>query len=276
MKDEQKVWKRNCPQCKIEVLYHQYSCFYRANKENRLCLKCIYKNKNIKALEECIYVCPKCKDEIQFKSRGAALYNKRNKLACWKCKKKRYSGDFIKKCPNCGKEIIYKNYSGYQESKNKNKICKSCSSIGQIVSNETRQKISKNRKGKLVGQNNPFYGKTHSPESKKKMRLSRISYLNKIVESGGQISPNYNINACKIIDEYGKENGYNFQHAMNGGEFYIKELGYWVDGYDKDKNAVIEYYEIGHNKPKNIIRDIHREKEITDLLKCRFIIIHEN
>ena len=60
---------------------------------------------------------------------------------------------------------------------------------------------------------------------------------------------------------------------MNGGEFYIKELGYWVDGYDKDKNVVIEidekrHFDINGNLHK---KDIKRQDEIMDLLKCKFI-----
>ena len=63
------------------------------------------------------------------------------------------------------------------------------------------------------------------------------------------------------------------QHAENGGEFHINELGYWVDGYSKEKNIVIEYYEKFHSK--NIERDLRRQTEITKLLNCEFIIIKE-
>ena len=38
--------------------------------------------------------------------------------------------------------------------------------------------------------------------------------------------PSYNPKSIPIIEEFGKANGYNFQHAENGGEFYIKTLGY--------------------------------------------------
>lgn len=38
--------------------------------------------------------------------------------------------------------------------------------IGKKHTNETRQKISKNRKGKCVGKDNPFYGKKHTTEMK--------------------------------------------------------------------------------------------------------------
>tara|TARA_Y100000310_G_scaffold338977_1_gene430189 strand:+ start:961 stop:1548 length:588 start_codon:yes stop_codon:yes gene_type:complete len=107
---------------------------------------------------------------------------------------------------------------------------------------------------------------------KRKIRLSCIESWKNRTESG-QIFPAYNSKACEIIDEYGKKHGYRFQHAMNGGEFYIKELGYWVDGYDTKHNAVIEYYEKYHRKTTK--RDRNREKEIVKHLNCKFIIIRE-
>jgi len=44
--------------------------------------------------------------------------------------------------------------------------------------------------------------------------------------NGGKWHPSFNKSACKIIDEYGKNHDYNFQHALNGGEYHIEELGY--------------------------------------------------
>ena len=109
--------------------------------------------------------------------------------------------------------------------------------------------------------------------SKETRRRMRISAIKRIENQVGQIFPNYNIEACKLIDEYGKENNYNFQHAENGGEFFIKELGYWVDGYDKEKNVVIEIDEPFHyDKDGNLKeRDLQRQKEIEDFLECKFI-----
>ena len=40
--------------------------------------------------------------------------------------------------------------------------------------------------------------------------------------------------------------GWKLRHAMNGGEYYIKELGYWVDGYDKENNIIYEFDEHQH------------------------------
>ena len=120
------------------------------------------------------------------------------------------------------------------------------------------------------GKNNSMFGKRHTNESIRKIRLSAIKQREKM---HGQISPFYNPKSISIIEQYGKEHGYNFQHAENGGEYHIKELGYWVDGYDEEKNVVIEYYEPFHKK--QIERDERRQTEIVDNLKCKFIIINE-
>jgi hypothetical protein len=75
------------------------------------------------------------------------------------------------------------------------------------------------------------------------------------------------------IEEYGKQYGFNFQHALNGGEFFIEELGYWVDGYDKEKNVVIEYYEPAHKY--FVERDEKRINNIKEFLNCEVIILKE-
>jgi hypothetical protein len=93
---------------------------------------------------------------------------------------------------------------------------------------------------------------------------------------GHQLSPNFNKYACKIIDEYGQQNGYNFQHALNDKEYHIPELGYWVDGYDREKNVVIEYYETHHYDINGNLKqkERQREQEIIKNLNCKFIRIN--
>ena len=135
--------------------------------------------------------------------------------------------------------------------------------IGRPVSDEVRQKISVSN----IGRKCP-----HSKEHNRKIRLARLKWLH---EHHGQVRPSYNPTACKLIEEYGKQHGYNFQHAENGGEYYIKELGYWLDGYDKEKNVVIEYYEHKHRWGNKAVKDIIRKQEIIDYLKCEFIEIKE-
>ncbi|KKL84483.1 hypothetical protein LCGC14_1964280 [marine sediment metagenome] len=109
---------------------------------------------------------------------------------------------------------------------------------------------------------------TRSDEWRRKHRLIRIK---QIKERHGQATPNYNPEACKFIEEYGRKHGYKFQHAENGGEFYIKGLGYWVDGYDREKNVVIEYDEPHHTR--RVEKDKQRQQEIQEHLGCKFIRI---
>lgn len=108
------------------------------------------------------------------------------------------------------------------------------------------------------------YNQIHSEETLKKMRVSTLRYLE---TTKGQLAPRYNTQSISIIDQLAKELGYDFQHAENGGEFYIKELGYWLDAYDNSKNVVLEVLEKHHFK-RGVLRkkDITREREIREHL----------
>lgn len=79
----------------------------------------------------------------------------------------------------------------------------------------------------------------------------------------------FNPNACKFIEDFGKKNGYNFQHGMNGGEKVI--CGYKLDGYDKDKNIIFEYDEPRHEIRKNKFKDIERQHRLLLFTKGRIL-----
>ena len=111
---------------------------------------------------------------------------------------------------------------------------------GKRLPKETREKISKSNKGRKFSKQTrekisnslkeyylrPENNKTNSPETRLKMRLSAIQRINDNLKEGNQMMPNYNPSACRKIEKYGELNGYNFQHAENGGEVHIKDLGY--------------------------------------------------
>ena len=84
-----------------------------------------------------------------------------------------------------------------------------------------------------------------------------------------QVMPSFNPEACQIFDQIMKETSTYIQHAMNGGEYYIKELGYWLDGYDKENNIVYEFDEKHHKYQQE--KDSIRQKEIENFLKCKFL-----
>ena len=137
---------------------------------------------------------------------------------------------------------------------------------------KTKEKL----KESLRGREGYWLGKIRNDDDKLKMRLSVIKRIKDTVLLNYQTFPNYNKNSIFYLEQYATENGYEIQHAENGGEFYIKELGYWVDGYDIDRNIVIEFDEKHHNKKKEIIKDMERQNKIITHLKCSFIRLDEN
>ncbi len=163
-----------------------------------------------------------------------------------------YSEPYIRNCPDCDVELSYSTVYYFANAIKKNRKCNMCS-----------------QQGNTNGIGNK--GKTVSVESRKKMRISAIEYIKK---QNGQIQPRYNIKSISLINDFAKENNYNFQHAENGGEYYIKELGYFLDAYDIEKNIVLEIDEKHHFRNGKLRKkDINRQQEIEKFLKCKFIRI---
>jgi len=112
-------------------------------------------------------------------------------------------------------------------------------------------------------------GRPHTEDVKQKMRLSALSYIKQLK---GQVIPRYNKGSISIIESYGVEHGYTFMHAENGGEYFVKELGYFLDGYDPINNVAIEIDEKRHFAGSSLCdKDIERQKQIENLLGCKFI-----
>ena len=130
--------------------------------------------------------------------------------------------------------------------------------------------------------NSEAFKKSHtSDEYRKKRRLitcNQIINLRDISGNKKAFMPMFNKKACEYFNKLMEEKNINIQHAMNGGEYAIPELGYFVDGYDKENNVVYEFDENYHYLPNGELRecDKKRQKEIEDFLKCKFIRIKEN
>ena len=78
----------------------------------------------------------------------------------------------------------------------------------------------------------------------------------------------------KVGDGMIDDNGYDFQHAMNGGEFKVPGTRYCVDGYDEARNTVIECDEQHHYiNGKLRKKDKERQTEIEEILGCKFLRI---
>jgi hypothetical protein len=121
----------------------------------------------------------------------------------------------------------------------------------------------------------------NSDDYKKKRReitINRIKYLRSLgAEQNHYFLPNFNVKACEYFDSIMKETKTNIQHALNGGEYIIEELGYFLDGYDKENNIVYEYDEPHHYDFNGNLKeaDVKRQDEITKFLGCKFVRIKE-
>ena len=222
---------------------------------------------------------------------------------------------WTRKCPVCENNIIHIDKYSYEKGIKYNKSCTFCSrqktgenNKNNIRTQEFKDNLSKkminhpsikgNKKrgekirDKNIGRNVLSWHRGSLSIERKCLicnkeflvqpaRLNNHHFcsrgcLTEYYHNSGIWKPRFNPKACHLIDIYGEEHGYEFQHALNGGEFRIKELGYWVDGYDKIQNIVVEYYEKHHTNKTNILLDNIRKEKIINHLKCKFVIIYYN
>ena len=175
---------------------------------------------------------------------------------------------------NCSESKVYTTLKNMGINKSVSDVTKGRTPWNKNIkmSNEIKNKIKESTKNR----ESYWLGKKRNDEDKTKMRLSAIKRVKNKIMDNNQIFPNYNKESIFYLEKYANENGYKIKHAENGGEFYIKELGYWVDAYDFEKNIVIEFDEKHHNKKRQIIKDMYRQNLIINHLKCSFVRLNEN
>lgn len=142
-------------------------------------------------------------------------------------------------------------------------------------SSSRRPEVRKKMSERMSGKNNPMWGKErpdmvgannpmHAPEQRQRAREQKLD----------KVTPSFNPRACQVIDLFGQNNGYTFQHALNGGE--VRMFGYSLDGYDKLRNTIIEYYEhTNHNSAPAIQHDLERMNLLICRTGCVFIVLRE-
>lgn len=250
MKKEKKQWTKKCPNPK-----NNSNCKKTIKcKTSKLCTSCSAYKRKIMWKDKLSEI--RIKNELS-KGKNNPMYGK-HFTKMWK---ETYGEEKADK-------MIKELYSNRKDISGKNN-----GMHGKSLKDVWIEKYGKNKAKQLEKNRIAKMKKTMSCDEyrEKNILTQKIIRLNKIIEDGVFQWPSYNKRACNIIEKYGKKNGYNFQHALNGGEKRI--LCYWVDGYDKNKNVVIEYYEKKHDK--KIEYDNERMNRIIKFLKCKFIILKE-
>jgi hypothetical protein len=276
-----KKWSKNCPKCGMEIKYTELFSLNISIKKNSWCKKCRANERKIDVpLDGWSKKCYSCGNSQHYSTKYVLKNAINTKSLCRKCNGKKqmiFNNDVIfkdnkwcKKCIKCKKDIFY--CSKNSAMKHKNIKCNVCARFGMKHSQKTKKKLSLTK----IGDKNPNFGKPsamkgrhHTEEVKYKLRLATINDLkNKGILPSQK---NYNPNACKFIEEFGKKNGYNFQHAMNGGE--VELYGYFVDGYDREKNIIFEYDEKKHRYKKQ--KDLIRQNRIVEKIKPNLFIRYD-
>jgi len=200
-----------------------------------------------------------CKKHGPFKVRPVELLNGQG---CKKCNREKRNNTILKKYldkANITHNFKY-DYSKTIYTRDEIKVTITCDIHGDF-----QQRLSDHAKGKGC-----------EKCSNISRRLKILERINNNMKNGHQITPGFNEKACKIFDDISKNENIHIQHAMNGGEYKIKDLGYWLDGYDIENNVAYEYDEKEHyinGKLKE--KDLIRQKEIIKILNCKFIRIKD-
>lgn len=212
---------------------------------------------------------------------------------------------WIRYCPNCGIEILHKQKKQRNFLRKNGLKCRSCGTktgninrdksyyssveykkkLSDAATGHTHTEETKRKLSEAARKNNPMYNSEvvirqvesrqekwmetcQSTDHRRNLRLKAIKRIEEHKLNGNQLCPAFNPKACNYLDLLSKQKGWDIQHAMNGGEYRISDLGYWVDGYDKGRNIVIEYDEPFHDKHTE--KDLRRQHEIIEHLGCEF------
>jgi hypothetical protein len=202
---------------------------------------------------------------------------------CRKCTWKSYKRKipYVRTCPLCNAFILYKFASGFFAAEKRQSKCEACRNL-----QKQGQHYKKARNNTQWFRECPkckeiiFYlhkrSRDNGNNKNSQCRICsdkehRIRMAHKLLQHN---YPRFNAAACNIFNEINAFFGWDGRHAQNMGEFYIPELGYFVDYYEPKLNLVIEYDETHHQRRQ--MKDIKRQVEIENYLKCKFFRIKEN
>lgn len=260
------IYERNCPECNCLLTTKNKYWNYIAIKEKRLCLNCSAKHKvmtdewrdNMK------------KNHADFSGEKNPFFGKKHKKETVEFLKNVNAG--IDRFTNEYKEKLKIKMTGDKNpfyGKHHNEDTKKILSKPKTLEHKIKLSIS------LKGKKSKLKGKVISDESRRKMRISAINRIkrDRCVESS--MCPSVNKKETSYFEILDKDRGWDGIFYLKNGkkeQFFIKELGYFVDYYEPKLNIVVEYDETSHYNEDWSLKekDVIRQNEIIDNLKCKF------
>jgi hypothetical protein len=266
-----KIYKRNCPKCNKELETKNKHYYNKAVIENKLCLSCSLTGREFS--EE--HKSNLSKNHANVDGENNPFYNKRHSEMVKSTISKVVSEKY--KDPELRKRVseIRKEWHRYNDNSFKGKTHSDSTkenlsflATKRFESVDERNRISQS----LIG-NIPWNcGKTGVYNVSTIDKMSKSAQA-RIIRQGNNQIHSYNPKSIPILEEYAKENGYNIQHAENGGEYQVPNTTFFVDAYDVENNVVIEYDENYHLNENQVEKDRKRQQIIGNILKCKFVRI---
>jgi hypothetical protein len=147
-----------------------------------------------------------------------------------------------KRCKTCNAYYISASQGNY--------CCAECRS-NSPNNKSKRDKISASKKGV-----------SRSDETKRKLRLAQIKYVEKRKLNGRPMYPVYNSKACDFFKRVNAILGVDGVYAENKGEYRDRELGFWYDYYCPEIKLIIEWDEKKHKNKAIQARDASKNEAI--------------
>ncbi len=132
--------------------------------------------------------------------------------------------------------------------------------LGKKRSEEDKKKFGPKKGKKYPKMSECKKGRKLTESTKKKMSIAAIKHMNEVGRT--KLTPNIGKNEKKILDSLELIYGLKIERQFRVGK-------YFVDGYVKNTNLVIEIDEEYHHKRKKNY-DVERERFIIEKLKCKF------
>lgn len=267
------IYKRNCPKCNTILETNNKYYHKKAITENKMCISCALTGRQFSVehrenLSKNHADISGVKNPFYGKKHSTETREKISNIVSDKYK----DVELRKRVSDIRKEWHIHNPNSFKGKTHTldTKLHLSKMATDRFQNPNERLKISNS----LIG-NIPWNkGKTnvYSQEVLAKMSVSAIK---RISTYGTYQMHSYNPSSIPLIEQYGCDNGYNFIHAENGGEYRVPGTPYFVDGYDPINNIVFEYDEKYHFSDKRRELDKIRQDEIIEVLRCKFIRMDE-
>lgn len=240
-------WSKMCPKCNSRIIYKNKKCLIRSIRKNQFCKSCGLTGRTMPLLTE------EHKDKIK-------NHHLLTGVGKWMIGRKLSTETKLK--------ISRSNINRIRSDEAKHNY-----SLSKLGDKNPMKRLDVRIKNSITRKNNP---RIITQETRQKIALkARENIIKQLEKMGDYKGAIFNPLACDYLDKLSEQYNWELRHAKNGGE--VQLFGYFLDGYDKKKNIVVEYDEKHHYDVYGKLKekDVVRMNYIINKLQCKFFRYNE-